>query len=57
MSALFSKPKMPEVKDPAPLPDEASLTKARRRTIAGEVAKQGVAAQNLTASGARETLG
>ena len=56
MGGLFSKPKMPEVQAPTPLPDEDQQKQARRRTIAQETSGEGKQATILS-SGGRETLG
>ncbi len=56
MSGLFSKPKMPKIEDPTPLPDEEQSTAARRRGVAKESKKSGFASTILSAGG-RETLG
>lgn len=55
MTKLF-KPEVPKIEDPAPLPDDESLKKARRRGIAREKASGGRDSTLLTAGG-RETLG
>lgn len=55
MANLF-KTKTPEVAAPTPLPDEEQATVARRRGVAKEKAKSGVASTILSA-GSRETLG
>ena len=56
MSGLFSKPKMPEIKPPTPLPDEKALTAARKRVVAQETRSSGAGTTVLTGAG-RETLG
>lgn len=56
MAKLFKTPKMPVIESPAPLPDQAEIAKARRRTIATETAKGGTQSTILSAGG-RETLG
>ena len=56
MSGLFSKPKMPKIEPPTPLPDEKALTAARKRTVAKESATQGASSTRLSGAG-RETLG
>jgi hypothetical protein len=56
MANLFSKPKMPKVEPPTPLPDEKQLTAARKRVVASEVASGGRQSTYLTSAG-RETLG
>lgn len=56
MSGLFSKPKMPKIEEPTPLPDEEQLTAARKRVVAKE-AKGSGAASTILAGGGRETLG
>ena len=56
MSGLFSKPKMPKIEPPTPLPDEKALTAARRRVVAQETRSSGSASTVLTGAG-RETLG
>ena len=56
MGGLFSKPKMPKVEPPTPLPDEDAQSDARRRRVAKEVNTSGKGSTNLT-SGGRETLG
>ena len=56
MAGLLSKPKMPTIEDPTPLPDEAQTTAARRRGVAAESKKSGFASTILSA-GSRETLG
>lgn len=55
MAGLLS-PKTPKIEDPAPMPDDEGLQKARRRGIARERAKGGRESTLLTAGG-RETLG
>lgn len=57
MSGLFSKPKMPAVEPPTPLPDEDQQDKARRRRIAKEKNQGGVASTILSGVGQKETLG
>lgn len=56
MSGLFSKPKMPAIEPPTPLPDEQQTATARRRGVAKESKKSGFASTILSAGG-RETLG
>lgn len=56
MSGLFSKPKLPKIEPPTPLPDEKALTAARKRTVAAESATQGASSTRLSGAG-RETLG
>jgi len=56
MSGLFSKPKMPAIEPPTPLPDDKQLTSARKRAIAKESKSQGSQSNYLTGAG-RETLG
>lgn len=56
MSGLFSKPKMPAIEPPTPLPDEQQTTAARRRGVARE-AKQSGFASTILSSGGKETLG
>lgn len=56
MSSLFSKPKMPEIPPPTPMPDEAVLRRIGRRTAADERQRGGRQSTLLT-SGGRETLG
>lgn len=56
MSGLFSKPKMPKIEPPTPLPDEKALTDARKRALAAEKRGSGAASTQLTTAG-RETLG
>lgn len=56
MTGLLSKPKMPTVEPPTPLPDEEQTTKARRRRLSKETQSGGVRSTLLTAGG-RETLG
>ena len=56
MSGLFSKPKLPKVEPPTPLPDEKQLTAARKRVVARDAKSGGAGATYLTGAG-RETLG
>ena len=56
MSGLFSKPKMPAIEPPTPVPDEQQTTAARRRGVAREAKKSGFASTILS-SGGKETLG
>lgn len=53
MGSLF-KPKTPDVEDPAPLPDEETEERARRRRIAKQKTRKGRASTDLSspASGA-----
>jgi hypothetical protein len=56
MAGLFSKPKMPEVKPPAPMPDPENQNDAARRTMARET-NRGGRRSTILSSGQRETLG
>jgi hypothetical protein len=56
MSGLFSKPKMPEVKPPTPMPDPENQNDAARRTMARET-NRGGRRSTILSSGQRETLG
>lgn len=56
MSGLFSKPKMPAIQPPTPLPDEKQLTKARKRTVSEAVKGSGYQS-TILATGGAETLG
>jgi hypothetical protein len=55
MTKLFSTP-TPKIEDPAPLPDEDKLKKARQRMIAKET-QTGGKSSTLLSTGGRETLG
>lgn len=56
MATLLKGPKMPEIADPTPLPDEQQTAKARKRRLASETKSSGVASTILSAGG-KETLG
>jgi hypothetical protein len=56
MAGLLSKPKLPPIAPPTPMPDTQATTLARRRTIAKESASQGYTSTLLSAGG-RETMG
>ena len=56
MAGLFSKPKLPEIAKPTPLPDQEQQTASRRRMVAKETKGSGRASTILSAGG-RETLG
>lgn len=50
------KPKTPQVKDPAPMPDDDTLADAKRKRVAAETRKRG-AASTILSEGGREKLG
>jgi len=52
MSKLFA-PDIPEQEDPAPLPDEATASKARRRRITALRTRRGRASTALTGDGGK----
>lgn len=56
MSGLFKTPKVPEIDDPLPIPDEEAQTDARQRRIRQE--QQGsTVANTILSGGGKETLG
>lgn len=56
MSGLFSKPKLPPIEPPTPLPDDKQLTAARKKAVASATKGSGYQS-TLLAGGGSETLG